>query len=124
VTAAAWRVALAVTVVVQLVVLYWPDPGGPEGVPHLDKAVHLLVFGAVALTGRLAGLPARLLAVLLAAHAVVSELVQHAFLPGRSGDVLDVAADLAGAAVGLLLARALLGARATRLAGAGDHGSP
>ena len=40
------------------------------------------------------------------AYAVGSEVVQHTLLPDRSGDWTDVVADLVGAAVGLLLARA------------------
>ena len=46
---------------------------------------------------------------MLAAHAVVSELVQHWLLPHRSGDAADVLADLAGVALGVLAGR-LLGA--------------
>jgi VanZ family protein len=45
---------------------------------------------------------------LVAAYAVVSELIQGFALPGRSGDPLDVVADLAGVAAGWLLARRLL----------------
>jgi len=42
--------------------------------------------------------------VLLAVHAVVSELVQHYLLAGRSGDPSDSVADLAG----VLIVTALL----------------
>jgi len=48
---------------------------------------------AAAARARLWVLP---VAVLLAVHAVVSELIQHYLLTGRSGDPLDSLADLAG----------------------------
>jgi hypothetical protein len=40
---------------------------------------------------------------LLVVHAVSSELIQHWLLANRSGDPADVAADLVGIAVGLLI---------------------
>ena len=39
---------------------------------------------------------ARPLAAVLAAHAIASEVIQHALLPSRSGDPADVLADLGG----------------------------
>jgi hypothetical protein len=111
VTPRLWRLLLAGSVVVQLVALYWPQQVGGGGPPGTDKLVHALLFAAVAFTGRFAGVPVRWLAALLAAHAVVSELVQALLLPGRSGDPRDVFADLVGVAGGLLAARAA-GARA------------
>ena len=44
----AWRVALAVAVAVNLVLLYWPRTAGPTDVPGLDKLVHAATFGSVA----------------------------------------------------------------------------
>ncbi len=38
--------------------------------------------------------------VVLAVHAPVSELVQHFWLPGRTGDVWDAVLDLVGVALG------------------------
>ena len=97
------RALLAAAVAVQLAVLYWPSPvdTGATLVPGADKVVHLLVFAAVALAGRLARVPLPLLAVLLVGHAVVSELVQHHMLSRRSGDPWDLAADVAGVLAGL-----------------------
>lgn len=95
------RVLLAVAVAVHLAVLYWPSAGGQGLLPHLDKVVHLTVFAAVAFTGRLAGVPWRVLAVLLVLHAGVSEVLQGAVLPERAADPWDVVADLAGTALGL-----------------------
>lgn len=95
------RALLALAVLVQLVVLYLPSPpstGAPEG---LDKLVHAAVFFAPALLGVLAGLRPLWLGLVLAAHAVVSELVQHGLLPARSGDVWDAVADVVGVGLGI-----------------------
>lgn len=99
------RLLFAASVVIQLVVLYWPFGVGGPGVPGLDKAVHVVVFAAVALTGRLVGVRFWPLAVGLGLHAVVSEVVQGTFLDRRAADPLDVVADLVGVALGLLAAR-------------------
>ena len=106
---ARWRIAFAVSVAAQLAVLYWPRTVGAGGLPHLDKVVHAAVFAAVAATGLLAWAPQRrVVAVVLAAlvaHAAASEVVQAVVLPGRSGDVRDVVADLVGVALGVLVTR-------------------
>ena len=94
-------------VVVSLVVLFAPSGGGASPFPGSDKVVHLLLFAALAATARWcfgALLPAL---VAVAAYAPVSELVQALLLPGRSGDPLDVVADLVGAALGWTLGRRL-----------------
>ena len=94
---AAWWL-FAVAVISNLLLLYWPRAPGTGGIPHLDKAVHLVSFAFVTWTGARAGLPIRVLAAVLAVHAIASELIQHVVLPGRSGDPADVLADLAGVA--------------------------
>ncbi len=97
------RAVLALVVVANLALLYWPrsvDTGGP---PHLDKVVHLVSFAAVALAGARAGVRTAVLVPLLVLHAVSSEVVQARLLAGRSGDPADVAADLAGVLVGGLV---------------------
>ncbi|MDR2565611.1 MAG: hypothetical protein LBC97_06045 [Bifidobacteriaceae bacterium] len=91
----------------QLLVLYLPDPHGLAAgldLPYADKAVHAFVFALAA--GLWAAVSGRvwLVGALFAAHAVVSEVVQATWLPQRSGDPWDVAADLAGIAFGLWLA--------------------
>jgi len=93
-------------VVANLVLLYLPRPDGGSGLPHVDKVVHLLAFAAVAWSGLRARVPASWLLPVLALHAGVSELVQDLLIPGRSGDVADVAADLVGILAGSALARA------------------
>ena len=91
-----------------LVVLFAPSGGGAPLFPYDDKVVHATLFALLAGTARWrfgAG-PAVLGAV--CAYAPVSELVQAGLLPGRSGDVYDVLADLAGALAGWALAGRLL----------------
>ena len=102
-----WRWLRAGAVVVQLVVLYWPNPASPpSSLPSFDKLVHATVFAAVAFTGTRAGVPLVVLAVALAAHAGLSEVIQAAVLANRQGDGLDVVADLVGTALGLAAAAA------------------
>ncbi|WP_350348315.1 VanZ family protein [Agromyces sp. G08B096] len=111
--AAVWA-GFALAVLLQLVVLYLPSaPEGP-GIPGTDKAVHAAIFLLPALLGTLAGIPALALAGVLAAHAVLSEAVQHLVLPDRSGDVWDVVADITGILIGSAIAWALLRRRARR----------
>lgn len=100
------RAVFACAVVASLALLYWPRAVGGDGPPHLDKAVHLLAFAALAWSGLRARVPASWLLPLLVLHAGVSEVVQDRLLPGRSGDGADVLADLAGILVGTVLARA------------------
>ena len=107
------RAAFVLAVLLQLVVLYAPRAPSTGGVPGVDKAVHLAVFGLAAWTGLRAGVPGRLLLPLLLAHAVVSEVLQHLVLPDRSGDPLDAVADAAGVLLGAGLA-VLAGRRASR----------
>lgn len=95
-----WWIAFAVACVIQLVGLYFPDPPGGGGGSGLDKVAHALMFGLVMTTGALAGLPALVLAAVLAVHAVLSEFIQALVLPHRSGDVWDVVADLVGVGLG------------------------
>jgi hypothetical protein len=95
-----WRLALGVALAVQLYAVYAPSgPGGPE-VDGLDKVIHVLIFAAPAAAALMVGIRARWALGLLALHAPVSELIQHLVLPHRSGDVLDVMADLGGVALG------------------------
>jgi VanZ family protein len=95
----------AVAVAVNLIVVFWPSvpAGAPDLVPHADKLTHAAVFAAVAYAGRRARLPLVPLVLVLVVHAVASELVQQHLLPGRSGDLADSAADLAGVAGGGML---------------------
>ena len=84
----------------QLIAVYAPSsPGGPE-VKGLDKVIHVLIFAAPAFAALMVGIRARWALGILAAHAPVSELIQHLMLSHRGGDVLDVLADLSGVVLG------------------------
>ncbi len=95
-----WRWAFGVVLAVQLIALYAPDVAGGPGVKGLDKVIHALIFAAPALGALMVGIRARWALGILAAHAPISELIQHALLPHREGDVLDVMADLVGILLG------------------------
>ena len=93
--------------------LYAPaEPGAVELFPYADKVLHFFGFAAPAT-----------LAVLLsrhwwptavfAGHAVLSEIVQGALLPGRDGDITDVIADLTGVLVAVLVWRSWCSPRST-----------
>ena len=101
-------VLLVLAVVVQLVVLYSPEGGGPPPFPQADKVVHLLVFLLPVALAVVAGFRRRLVVAVFAAQAVLSEVVQAVFLPHRSGDVLDAVADLTGVALGVLVGTLVL----------------
>ncbi|MGC4152581.1 MAG: VanZ family protein [Propionicimonas sp.] len=90
----------AVAVFAHLLALYLPgSPDSQFDLPGADKVVHVLLFAVpVWLLGRLTG-RVWLVAGFFAAHALVSELVQHWFVPHRSGDPLDLLADLVGIAL-------------------------
>jgi VanZ family protein len=104
------RLLFGLAVLAQLVVLYAPGTAvGSLAVPHVDKVVHVAVFAAVVLAGRRIGLPLWPLAAVSVVQAVVSEVVQDALLPGRSGDPVDIVADLAGITLGVLVSRTRLG---------------
>jgi VanZ family protein len=117
-----WR-SMAVLAGLGLVVHLWglyrvTGPPSPPWFPNADKVEHLVGFGLplllVLLTLRLRArsrgraLPVRVVVVVVAAfalHGVVSELVQHFFYTGRTGDPFDTAADWAGVLLGLLAFR-------------------
>jgi hypothetical protein len=108
-----WRwLVLAVALVVNLALLYWPrapGAGALDDVLELDKLVHLATFASVSWAGLRAGLPARWWLPLLAGHAVMSEVLQHALLPYRSGDPFDAVADIVGVLAGWWWAHASWG---------------
>ncbi|GAB3691894.1 VanZ family protein [Angustibacter aerolatus] len=99
------RLLLGAAVVLQLAVLYAPRAPSTGQSIGLDKLVHAAVFGLVALAAVRCGLRPGPVALVLVAHAVVSELLQGHVLPHRSGDPWDAVADTAGALLGLWAAR-------------------
>ena len=95
-----WRLVLGVALVVQLIAVYSPQGLAGPGITGLDKVVHVSIFFAPAVALLMMGIRARWALGILAVHAPVSELIQHFFLPQRSGDVFDALADLSGVALG------------------------
>jgi VanZ family protein len=110
------RFVVAITL---LTALYWvslfvathvPTPKRPPNAPRrdIDKGAHVMAFAGLAVllcaTGTLLGQPAwRLHVVVLAtiaAYGAIDELTQ-AFIPTRSADWRDWAADILGALCGL-----------------------
>lgn len=102
------HVLFVVVCAVHLTALYLPstpEAGPVEEIPYADKVVHVVLFAVVALAGRWAGITARPLLAVLVVDAVASELIQGSLLPERTADATDFLADLAGIALGLLVAR-------------------
>ncbi len=95
-----WRLAFGVALGVQLIAVYSPHGLAGPGITGLDKVVHVSIFFAPSLALLMMGIRARWALGILALHAPFSELIQHFFLPERSGDVFDVLADLSGVALG------------------------
>ncbi|MGR6965531.1 VanZ family protein [Geodermatophilus sp. URMC 61] len=96
------RGVFAVVVLVSLAVLFAPADDVPSSPPGVDKLVHLLLFAALAGSGRWAGARAGVLAVLLVVYAAVSEVVQGLSALERSASVVDWVADVVGVLAGLL----------------------
>jgi VanZ family protein len=124
-----WAAAALLATALQLYGLYRASgPAAPPWFPHLDKVGHAAGFALPLVLAVLAlGLHAgprtyrrrQLLALLVAAsaaHAVVSELVQHTFYRHRTGDPADVLADWVGVAVGAGAGHLLLRRRWDRTA--------
>ncbi|MBY4129142.1 VanZ family protein [Rhodococcus fascians] len=103
-----YRIPLAVTFVVALIVLFTPASGVPSGFEHSDKVIHFVLFATLAYTSRLAGIGWARTALWVPAFAVVSEILQAILPLGRSGSVADALADAAGAVVGLVAANWVL----------------
>ena len=117
--------AAGLCVALQLWGLYAPAPSsGMEWFPEADKVLHGFAFGlpvalimlADLLRRRSRGLPPRARVLVIttwvsAAHAVVSELIQHAFYTDRHGDPLDLLADWSGIAIAAMLTGPVIGLR-------------
>ena len=88
--------------IVHLAALYLPGTPQPGrfDIPGLDKVVHVALFAVPAFVLR--RVTSRWWPIVaLVVHAPVSELAQWAWVPYRSGDPLDLVADLAGVALGV-----------------------
>jgi hypothetical protein len=96
------RGVFAVAVLVSLAVLFAPADDVPASPPGVDKLVHLLLFAALAASGRWAGARAGVLGGLLVVYAALSEVVQGLSALERSASAADWVADVVGVAAGLL----------------------
>lgn len=92
-----------VMLLVQAYGLYGPVVQDPEGPVGLDKVGHLLMFGVAA--GAAAALRSRVALLVVVGHALVSEPLQGLLTDSRQPDLLDLAADLVGIAVGVAVVR-------------------
>ena len=89
-----------------------PEEGFFSRIPFFDKWVHMGIFCTIILLWSWAVQLFRykelsILLLLAMIYGFVIEVVQYQFIPDRSFDLADVAADMAGGAVGLLLTRML-----------------
>lgn len=77
-------------------ILGWlPGSSSPYD-PGFDKIAHVSGFAVVTAAALLTGWSWSWVIGLSVAHAVLSELIQWQFIPGRTGDPLDAAVDIAG----------------------------
>jgi hypothetical protein len=92
--------------------------------PMLDKVAHALLFGVLAALLRLAGASTRTAFAAAVAWGAIDELHQ-AFVPARTPDLADLAADAVGAALALAAVRSFAprGGR-SRYADAPERRSP
>ena len=95
------RVPFACAALLSLMVLFSPASKVPSGIELNDKVVHAGLFLVLAVSGVVAGLPMRSLALGLALYAGVSEVLQAVLPIDRDGSVFDALADLLGVAAGL-----------------------
>ncbi|TWG08698.1 VanZ family protein [Saccharopolyspora dendranthemae] len=92
-----------IALLVSWVVLFTPESGVPTAPPGTDKVVHLTLFAALAITGRIAGARTSWLLASLTAYAALSEVLQGVLPLGRSCELLDAVVDVAGALLGWAL---------------------
>lgn len=111
-----WPSALTLAVVIYATL--FPDPVGAEElppIPHIDKLIHAVMmgglFGAIVFDtqrcNRDKKLKPRFLvvtALAVTAFSIADEIAQASLIEGRSGDILDLAADWAGIAAAYFLA--------------------
>lgn len=76
-------------------------PGGELDLPYLDKIAHAGLFALLAGLSMLAGAPARLAWILATGWGVIDEFHQ-AFVPLRTPELADLAADSVGALLAVL----------------------
>lgn len=92
-----------VVVTVTLVMLFSPGSTVPSGPPNSDKITHLLMFLALAVAARYAGLRTGWILLGGVVYAAASEVLQAVLPIQRSGSLWDWLADVIGLVVGLVL---------------------
>lgn len=99
----AWRGAFFAVLLAATWLLLRPSAGGPDPFPGWDKLAHALLFAGLALLAARAyrGHPRWGVFAALAVYGACVEIAQ--LRVGRSGEVLDLAADAVGAAAVFLL---------------------
>ena len=125
------RRAAFVWAVFLLTLTSWPKPPTVpivSAIPNFDKFIHFVLYGveafllyqAVLWPGRSRFSLGRVLA-LVGAMAVwaMADETHQAWIPGRSMEAGDVAADVTGAVVGAVLASGISGRRVSRLSSRG-----
>lgn len=115
--APAWRLASALLVGVIVLVTLMPQQQLPMAPNHFDKVEHFAAYGLLAVwfTGLVPRGQYWRVAVGLAVLGVVLEFLQQTMPLGRSGEFLDVVANVLGVAIGVALALAWSGGWALRL---------
>ncbi len=96
--------------IIYLLFFYEPSGNGGHNIPHFDKVVHGVLFGTLSFLLSYAFFKdfhfqkrkniIVLLSSIILFLAVVTELIQYFFVPGRTGDVIDAMADVTGAFLG------------------------
>ncbi|WP_297555469.1 VanZ family protein [uncultured Actinomyces sp.] len=123
-----WVAVFAVTFTALCWILYTPATANTSGlltnllsridelIPALnisetsgaDKILHSSAFATVTAAALLTGWRQNIVIGLSAMHAGLSELIQAYFIPGRTGDILDIAADVAGILIAWLIVALLV----------------
>jgi VanZ family protein len=105
-----WRLAGGLILLVILAAAVAPAifpwlAGGGTSLPNVDKWMHGLAFAMLALwfTGQYARSSYVRIAIMLLTYGLLIEVVQS-FVPYRSAEFADLAADAAGIGIGLLIA--------------------
>lgn len=93
-------VAFLIALAIHFIALYSPGSAEQLGPSGVDKLVHICLFALIVTPALLLGFPVVPVICLAVAQAGVSEVLQAVWIPNRSGDILDLVADLLGIALG------------------------
>lgn len=101
----AWRHLGTAAALLLIVGCYVPSPPtpGPE-IPNADKLLHGLAFFGIAISWRLGGMSVRRVLLLSLLLIGATEIGQAVLSTGRSAEIADALADLAGVGLGLCAA--------------------